>query len=480
MSVEWQLPWHEGPVHWEEGLFLQPHHLQRMQKHLLDGLAHERSFAWEYPYGVLDMKVVTNELSRSHVVRVEELRAIMPNGLEVWVPYNTAPLAADLKKALTVNQDVLMVNLAVPRWHDGPPGNTAPGEAAEAGSTEALFRTQVVEVCDENTGKSRQPLAFRRVNARLVPEYEDCSHLEVMPLLRISRTVGKNGVELQHDPTYDPPCLLLRGSPLLRECMDTVTAQVAKKRDEVVGQITRGGFNPNAPRGEQLRLLLLLRILNSFDALLGPLQKTSWHVSPFRMYLLLRQLLAELAALRPDRGPFKDLAEYNHHEPAPVFRRLRQDISKLLPGIEAPEPNFFELPFDWNPNHTYQHATLREEHFSRGHEFYLAVRTKGDRDQLQQLVKQRYTFVLASSTLVSRLTTDQGLGGLKLEYERNPGPGLDLPDDPTLHYFRVVRSELPHLWNQIVEEKSIGAQWPGMETSDYKLTLYVTILPTGG
>ena len=29
----------EGQVHWHEGLFLQPHHLEAMQRHLLDRLA---------------------------------------------------------------------------------------------------------------------------------------------------------------------------------------------------------------------------------------------------------------------------------------------------------------------------------------------------------------------------------------------------------------------------------------------------------
>jgi predicted component of type VI protein secretion system len=38
-------------IHWQEGLFLQPHHLQRMQKSIEDEAASERRLSWPYPYG---------------------------------------------------------------------------------------------------------------------------------------------------------------------------------------------------------------------------------------------------------------------------------------------------------------------------------------------------------------------------------------------------------------------------------------------
>ena len=43
-------------IHWQEGLFLQPHHLQRMQKSLRDEISGERRLGWPYPYGVVEAR----------------------------------------------------------------------------------------------------------------------------------------------------------------------------------------------------------------------------------------------------------------------------------------------------------------------------------------------------------------------------------------------------------------------------------------
>ena len=48
-------------IHWQEGLFLQPHHFQRMQKSLEDEIASERRLAWPYPYGVIEARLSRDE-----------------------------------------------------------------------------------------------------------------------------------------------------------------------------------------------------------------------------------------------------------------------------------------------------------------------------------------------------------------------------------------------------------------------------------
>ena len=49
-------------IHWQEGLFLQPHHLQRMQKSIDDILAAERRLAWPYPFGIIEARLSRDEL----------------------------------------------------------------------------------------------------------------------------------------------------------------------------------------------------------------------------------------------------------------------------------------------------------------------------------------------------------------------------------------------------------------------------------
>jgi len=41
-------------VHWHEGLFLQPHHLQAYSRDVMEGGWRERKLAWAYTYGVIE------------------------------------------------------------------------------------------------------------------------------------------------------------------------------------------------------------------------------------------------------------------------------------------------------------------------------------------------------------------------------------------------------------------------------------------
>src|SRR4249919_1937247 len=44
-------------IHWQEGLFLQPHHLQRMQKSIEDDISSERRLSWPYAFGVIEARL---------------------------------------------------------------------------------------------------------------------------------------------------------------------------------------------------------------------------------------------------------------------------------------------------------------------------------------------------------------------------------------------------------------------------------------
>ena len=69
-----------GQVHWHEGLFLQPHHLQCMQRNLTESTATERKLAYAYPYGVVESKLSSDALENM-LLQFDSLRAVMPSGL---------------------------------------------------------------------------------------------------------------------------------------------------------------------------------------------------------------------------------------------------------------------------------------------------------------------------------------------------------------------------------------------------------------
>ena len=87
-----------GQVHWHEGLFLQPHHLQWAQRQSAESAAELRRTLTPYPSGLVEARVSTDALE-NFLVRFDKLKAVMSSGLEVSVP-DTADLPPlDIKKA---------------------------------------------------------------------------------------------------------------------------------------------------------------------------------------------------------------------------------------------------------------------------------------------------------------------------------------------------------------------------------------------
>src|SRR5258708_20468522 len=87
-------------IHWQEGLFLQPHHLQRMQKSVEDEIASERRLSWPYPFGLIEARLSRDELENKRV-RFDKLRAIMPSGLEGNYPAGARLPWLDISQAFS-------------------------------------------------------------------------------------------------------------------------------------------------------------------------------------------------------------------------------------------------------------------------------------------------------------------------------------------------------------------------------------------
>ena len=101
-------------IHWHEGLFLQPHHLQRMQRALSTRVADERRLFMPFPYGVIEARLSRDELENKRI-RFDKLRVIMPSGLEVNVPENAELPSLDIAQAFSKGSGMFTVSLALPR-----------------------------------------------------------------------------------------------------------------------------------------------------------------------------------------------------------------------------------------------------------------------------------------------------------------------------------------------------------------------------
>jgi predicted component of type VI protein secretion system len=292
----------EGEIHWSEGLFLQPHHLQIMQRNVIEKFTRQGRMFWSYPYGVIETKISDDQLENMRV-SFDRLRVIMPSGLEVNVPDNANLPSLDIKQAFASTSGALTISIGVPVWY---------------------------------------------------------------------------------------------------------------------------------------------------------------------AYLMLRQLLAELAALRPDRDQY-EVVGYDHDNLAVAFNELSTRIRGLLKGVVR--ARYLKIPFTIDHEQKFFTATLTDEALSLPNEYFLAIKTKQDPSELAKLVLDRDKFKMMPQSLAN-----QRIFGVQLAQELYPP--VELPAQVGLHYFRVMRGESVRLWERIQQEKTIAVRWPGVETSDFEITLYMTVPDT--
>jgi type VI secretion system protein ImpJ len=307
----------------------------------------------------------------------------------------------------------------------------------------------------------------RKINARLMFDHEDPTDMELLPLVRVARAAGQDVGLPKEDPEYIAPCLVLSGSPVLREMVRDLVSQVEASRKELVVQVSRGGFSLDTMRGVQFEQIMRLRTLNRFSARLPSLVLAPG-VTPFTMYLEFRELLGELAALHPDRDEF-EAAAYNHENLYLCFRELSNKIRSLLRGAVA--PSFLKVEF--REVNGMLSASLTPEQFSQPNAYFLGIRTKVDPTALARYVEDGDKFKLMPLSLLPR-----AIRGIELKEERHAP--LELPASSDLHYFRLDRAASARMWQQIEMEKTAAIRWTGSEVdwSGASFTLYMTV-PSG-
>jgi type VI secretion system protein ImpJ len=451
----------QGQVHWHEGLFLQPHHLQTLQRQVSDAMSMERRFSSAYPYGVIDMRL-SQDAMENMLVRFDQLKVVMPSGLYLDFPGNADLAALDIKRAIQATSQPLTIGLAVPVWQAAR-ANTIETRSDTGSQIKRLFRVSEIDRADENTGENRQPVLVRRINARLVLSGDDTQDMEVLPLARVIRATGDDQGRPMEDKQFIPPCMFLSGSATLRNLIRDLGNHIETLRRETLTALTRSGvFSRENLRGAQITQLMRLQALNRAAARVPMLVRTP-SVTPLTAYLELRDVLGELAALFPERDVWA-VSDYDHDAPGAVFTEIDRRIRSI--GLEGAAPIW---KVDFQKDGQVLSAEFEEKHVTTPTEYFLGVKTKQDPVALARLIESQDKFKLMPKSMERLMVL-----GVKLEEERHPP--YELPSQPGLHYFRLVRADSKTMWDRIVQEKKAAIRWPEGEAFDFsEVSLYMTL-----
>ncbi len=456
-------------IHWHEGLFLRPHHFQRLQQGFHQLLHDQRRLVAPYPYGVIDARIATDALADFRL-HFDSLRAVLPGGQEVRVPENADLPDLSLKQLLSASPGGVTIHLALPVWHDQRANTLEDSPTADV-RTKVTYRVRADEIVDENTGGNPQPVLTRRFNCRLLHDQEDFSDLESVPIARILPGAGETVGQPRLDPEYIAPALFIQGSPRLFELVRNLVDQVQASHKELIGQINRASLSLETMHGHQFVQVLRLRTLSRFASRLPALVRAS-HITPFAWYLELREMLGELQALKLGQESF-EVADYNHDNLYPVFQEINEKVRAIL--STSVSTAFLKVEFRKEPQ--YYAATLTEEQVTKPVDYLLAIRTGQDYSAVRALVQDANRFKLLPKSTANSVAQVRGVPLVEEKF-----PPHFLPNHPGLHYFRLVRGDKdkePDKWNkwlQVQNEREVCIKSFEHAASDFQIALYL-ILP---
>ncbi|MDB5906510.1 MAG: hypothetical protein JWP34_624 [Massilia sp.] len=363
-------------VLWGEGLFLRPQHFQQQDQYHEHCLHESIKALHPYAWGVGHLQV-DREALVSNTLRVQELSLIFPDGEIYNAPGNDdIPQSVDLSE-MGPGQTVTFYAALPALKHFG--GNFAPAGEANNGARYAQGASQTPDLY---TQAALAELIYLRKTVRLVADSEPRDSYVNFPLLRLRR-VSTGGFEM--DPSFVPPCLSIRSSPLLflqlRRLMDALQAKVSALH----GHHREPSKNVIEYRSGDMSTFWLLHTASSaFATLSHCFQHPSFH--PERLY---QQLLGLAGALMTFSKNFvlSDLPTYQHGAPGPSFAQLHLIIRELLDTVISSK--YFAIALT-ETKPSYHHGVLDSGKIDERTTFYLAVAAAMPALELVDIVPLRF------------------------------------------------------------------------------------------
>ena len=449
----------EEEINWSEGLFLQPHHLQRMQRNLLRGVRTGRSLAMPYPCGLVDFEMDESALAGNRAV-VRRFSAVMPDGTELSMPGNVALQALDVSEEVKSRVSSFKLCIALPSWNEFD-ANLSDGAAAE----KRIFVCHDEKVRDENTGDNEIEVSHRRYNARLTTDQRDNTDLQLLPVARIKVIYHDEAAEprLEVDRTYVPPFAVLGEDCPLKGMTEELCVQIRNRRAKLYRDLSASGYTTEALSGTTLYNVMQLQALNAAHGTVVSLLAA--RATPFDLYLALRELMGELLALQPMRGLVEP--EYNHLDCGPAFLELFEGIRALI--LAEGVSSYVKVELERRENGAGGLFRLKDEHIVAADEYYLAIKCAGDPRRIVAAVEHGDNIKLVSPSGGSGRTR-----GIKLAEVRYP-PRF-LPAVPDAIWFRLEREESSRIWDDVRDEGALLLDWADEVFPGLAATLYVSLV----
>jgi type VI secretion system protein ImpJ len=430
-------------VHWYEGMFLGPQHLQAAERY--ESAQRRKGARWglRYNWGLQALELNQAALA-NHRLEIRALQACMPDGTLIDLPEDGSLPTLDLTGALEGERSV-KVFLAVPSYRTGR------ANAAEEQRDGARYLLDTQDIEDENTGLDPRPVRFRLLNVKLLASTRaEHAGYDCLPIAQIDKSSDADTTP-RLDLTYIPPLLACDAWPPLQVgILRTLYDRIGTKSELLAGQVLSRGIGVESHAAEDTRIIGQLRALNEAYALLGILAFAEG-VHPLQAYLELCRLVGQLAIFSDRRRP-PDLPRYDHDDLGYCFYTVKKYIDALLDLII--EPDWQQRPFIGAGLR--MQVTLEPAWLEAAWQMFVGVQSPLPPDQCVGLFTTPgvLDMKIGSSDRVDRIF-EVGTSGLKFSHRAQP---RSLPAVQGLIYFQVDRDSQPAEWQHVQRSLTLAVR----------------------
>ena len=440
----------EPQVHWREGMFLCPQHLQAFAREMTARIARGDAAGRAGSWGLARLRIDEQALARD-VLAIEELEAVFEDGTLACVP-ETAEVARRAFGELFTGAE-LPVWIGVSARRANVPVVDATSAAATDGDTAggadaagARFRVATERVQDENERESGQELEFRRLRLRAFFGDESRDGYDCLPLAKLVRR-GRPEARSVLAEDFIPPLLACGAwAPLVRELEKLVETLRAEERD-LAAKVPSMSALSSVDRGADLAGFLQLQAIQRSLADLEQVARAP-ALHPFDAWLWLVQAVGNLAAFGPERVVPR-LPAYSHGELGTCFASGLRAVRELM-AVEVAVP-YSTSDFEKDPQREgFYSCAIPADWIAHAPIFYLGVEMDQPPEKVQSEVATKVKLA-APSDVELVLTAVPGIAMAKVAK-----PPLAFPKRAGLHFFRIEDDEGARVrWQTAVREKSV-------------------------
>ena len=411
-------------VHWNEGMFLRPHHLQAAQRYASAHLHRSSLFDQHYNWGLRSLDIDKEALANHRLV-VRALQIRLRDGTIVSVPEDGELPEINLKTAFGADSTAT-VYLGVPVVHVGR-ANLAGERPLEGGR----YLVDTLDLEDENTGLNPQPVEVRRLNLQLLLSTQDHAGFEVLPIASFEKSAGADATPKVYLPYIPPVVGCDAWPPLATDILQAIYDRVGRKIEILSDMVLSRGISLETQSQGDALIVNHLRVLNEAYALLGILAFAQG-VHPLTAYYELCRLVGQLAFFGETRRA-PDLPRYDHDDLGRCFYAVKKHIDSLL--YEIKEPDYKSRPFEGAGKR--MQVTLEPAWLETVWQMFVGVKSPLRPEEcVGLLTKGQLDMKIGSSEKVDRIFQ---MGAMGLKFTHTPTPPRALPNVAGLVYFQVSR-----------------------------------------